>query len=208
MPAVEWPHVLQWCSCHGVAEETGQDGAAPTLPAAAAVPAAPIPDFMAATTTSPHLFSFPPAASQAWLPGLMRRWMLARDEGGEGQAAPDTDFRGRGCIAVWGWTILNPRSEVRLLLTQESQQCTALFKLQWQKPSSIEVMGKFWWNEARRRNKLLKFIGQSLTSSFPAWPREKGKGAVCTPELSFQRSHTETVFWRDSHKLNSHILYL
>lgn len=54
----------------------------------------------------------PPTASQTWpLMGLMgRRWGVAGDEGGEGQAAPGVDQGGRGCIAEWGWATPNPGS--------------------------------------------------------------------------------------------------
>lgn len=115
MPAVAWPHVLQWCSCHWVEEDRmAKDGAGP--PSSSSCPCSSHCCLHGSNHNLTSSFSFPPAASQTWPPGLMRsKWRLAWHEEGEGQAAPDTDCRGRRCIAVWGWTIPNPRSSCWLL---------------------------------------------------------------------------------------------
>lgn len=92
VPAVAWPHVLQRTDCPGWSWPS----------AAAAVPAAPIADCMAATTVPPHLslshLQHPRFDPQGWWGG--GKGFLGK-QGWKGQAAPYTDSRRRGCIAVW-----------------------------------------------------------------------------------------------------------
>lgn len=206
VPAVGWPHVLDWQSCYGVAEDN-LAGMEMALPAAAVVPAAAISASMAATTISLHLSPPHPEHPRphpcGWWGGGEGLLGMREEKGKKPRVQTKEE---RGALQSDNDQPQNPdqavlASDIGLLPGQEGQHCTALFKLRQQKTQLNTSDEKSLVGWGRKEKQTSKMYWAKPDWQLPCLACYKGKCAAHASQHSSQRSPAEIDFWEDLHKL-------